>query len=57
MIYFVNKICKNMIFNYFFTAIHLVKRSMRNKQKHGLEDYEQVSDIFLYIRLCCAIFY
>ena len=25
-----------------FPAIYLAKRTMRNKQKHGLEEYEQV---------------
>ncbi|KAK7004343.1 regulator of G-protein signaling 7 [Biomphalaria glabrata] len=33
-------------------AIHLVKRSMRNKQKHGLEDYEQASLTKLQTMLC-----
>ncbi|CAG5133050.1 unnamed protein product [Candidula unifasciata] len=33
-------------------AIHLVKRSMRNKQKHGLDDYEQASLSKLQTMLC-----
>ncbi|ESP04040.1 hypothetical protein LOTGIDRAFT_110451 [Lottia gigantea] len=33
-------------------AIHLAKRSMRNKQKHGLEDYEQTALTKLQKMLC-----
>ena len=28
----------------FISAIYLAKRSLRNKQKHALEEYEQVRD-------------
>ena len=38
--YFVNIFSKPLVY---FAGIYLVKRSMRNKQKHGLEEYEQVS--------------
>ncbi|XP_025106028.1 regulator of G-protein signaling 7-like isoform X3 [Pomacea canaliculata] len=33
-------------------AIHLTKRSMRNKQKHGLEEYEQLALVKLQKMLC-----
>ena len=41
----------------FLSAIYLTKRSLRNKQNHGLEDYEQVGITKIGLVLVSAVFY
>jgi hypothetical protein len=37
-----------LIINYFILAIYLLKRTLRNRQRHGLEEHELVCFIFDY---------
>ena len=41
----------------FLSAIYLTKRSLRNKQNHSLEDYEQVGITKIGLVLVSAVFY